>query len=185
MKVQIGIIGGEEKNLDNNIKEFLLKIAEEVGEEVAKKGAILITGGCTGIAEAASKGALKLGGITLGTPGRKRGTSVKSTMIEICTPIEIGDYVFAGIPSCDSIIIFPGGPGTLGELAFAIRNKKPLIAIKGISETLINNVFKNCNIDYPFYLANNAQEAAEIAYKIGKDVLKNEIRIKESKQRRF
>ncbi len=176
MNVQIGIIGSEEKNLEENTKERYLKMAEEAGEILAEKRAILITGGCSGIVQAACRGAQRKGGITVGTPGKSRGSAIKETTVEICTPIETGDYLFAGILSCDSIIVFPGEAGTIAEIAIAYRHKKPLIFIREYKGFLsvIKSLFKSYNKnykEYPFYIVENSKEAAELAYKIATESL--------------
>ena len=41
-------------------------LAEEVGRELARRGAVLITGGREGVMEAASRGAAQAGGLTIG-----------------------------------------------------------------------------------------------------------------------
>lgn len=81
-KLQIGIIGGEEKNLSSNEKIKILEIARELGEKIAKNDAILITGGMSGVMEAASRGAYENGGITIGTPGKARRTSNPWVVVE-------------------------------------------------------------------------------------------------------
>ena len=161
-RLQIGVIGPERKNMAENAEQLIV-MAGQIGCQIALKGAVLITGGCTGIAEAASKGAYAQGGITIGTPGSKRGTSVDGITVEICTPMEIGDYLVAGVLSCDSIIVFPGDAGTLAELAIAYKYKKPLIFIKGFRENLLTELFKNVPKDYPVFVALNAEEAVVLA----------------------
>ncbi len=174
MNLQIGIIGAEEKNMPEKDKERLLGMAEQIGKIIAKNNAILITGGCSGIVEAACRGAKKVNGITVGTPGRKRGTSISNIDIEICTPIGVGDYVFAGVLSCDSIIVFPGDAGTIAELAIAYRNKKPLVFINGFGENTLKDLFNSFKSDYPLYIAKDAEEAAKIALKVGREQLDKE-----------
>ncbi len=176
MKVQIGVIGSEKKNMSQEEMKYL-RMAEEVGENIAKIGCTLIVGGCSGISEAACKGAIKFGGLTVGTPGKERGSSVGDVGVEICTPIDIGDYLFAGIPSSDAIIVFPGDAGTIAEIAIAYRYKKPLILLKDY-EKLVGNLFKNINKEYPLFIANDAKEAVEIAYKTGKESLIKRIEAK-------
>lgn len=171
-KLQIGVIGPEKGNypkLDSpkKIKEFEEEI-EKIGSLIAQNDATLITGGCDGIMEIASKGAKKYNGLTIGTPGRTRGSSNKFIDVEILTPIDVGDYLFAGILSCDSFIIIPGGAGTLAELALAYRYKKPMIIIKGYNEMydkLIDN-YLDSSKKVKFYGAENAEDAVELALKL-------------------
>ena len=167
MKIQIGVIGPEERNISSELKKKFLETAEEIGRIIAKNNAILITGGCSGVAEACAKGAYENNGITVGTPGRNRRTSNAYTTVEICTPIDIGDYLFAGVLSCDAIIVFPGDAGTLAELAIAYRNKKPLIFIEGFEENLLDRLFTHISKDYPKFIAKNPEEAVKLALKFG------------------
>ncbi len=169
-KMQIGIIGPERKNLPKNKGEQrkILKLAGEIGRGVAKEKAILITGGCSGVVAAASKAAYQNGGIVVGTPGRERGTAIPWTTVEICTPIDIGDYLFAGVLSCDAIIVIPGDAGTLAELAIAYRNRKPLIFIKGFQEDILEKLEFNKRKTYPYFIVNSAKEAVKSALKVAK-----------------
>jgi len=173
MNIQIGVIGPEEKNIPDVLKNKFLNTAEEIGKIIAKNKVVLITGGCSGVAESCAKGAYKNGGITVGTPGRKRGTSVPYTTVEICTPIDVGDYIFAGILSCDSIIVFPGDAGTLAELAIAYRYKKPLVFIEGFDENLLNKLFTSIPKDYPKFITKDAEEAVKVAVKVASKQFNN------------
>jgi uncharacterized protein (TIGR00725 family) len=143
-KIQIGVMGPAESEYpkDAALKEKICRIAERIGELLAIEGAIIFTGGMDGVMELASKGAKSKGGITVGTPGRTRNLSNKYIDIEVLTPIDVGDFLFAGILSCDAIITIPGGAGTLAEVCIAYRNRKPNIIIEGINpdyDKMINN----------------------------------------------
>ncbi len=143
-KIQIGVMGPAESEYpkDTELKDKICRIAERLGELLAEEGAIVFTGGMDGVMELASKGAKSKGGITVGTPGRTRNLSNKYIDIEVLTPIDVGDFLFAGILSCDAIITIPGGAGTLAEVCIAYRNKKPNIIIEGINpdyDKMINN----------------------------------------------
>ena len=64
------------------------KLAEEVGGELAKEGAILVCGGLGGIMEAACKGAQAEGGMTIGIlPGESRQAANPYVQIPIATGI--------------------------------------------------------------------------------------------------
>lgn len=143
-KIQIGVMGPAKSEYpkDINLKEKICKIAKKIGELLAEEGAIVFTGGMDGVMELASMGAKSRGGVTVGTPGRKRNMSNKYIDIEVLTPIDVGDFLFAGILSCDAIITIPGGAGTLAEICVAYRNRKPNIIIEGINpdyDKMINN----------------------------------------------
>ncbi|MEK7089168.1 MAG: TIGR00725 family protein [Patescibacteria group bacterium] len=136
-KLQISVIGPatSEYPKDIKIKRKICKIAEKIGELLADAGAVVFTGGADGIMEIVSMGAKKKNGLTVGTPGRNRKSSNKYVDVEILTPIDVGDFLFAGILSSDAIITIPGGAGTLAELCLAYRYKKPIIIVEGLNNT--------------------------------------------------
>ena len=143
-KLQIGVMGLAFSEYPQNpqIKKVVCEFAEKIGELLAERGVIVFTGGMDGVMELASKGAKNKNGITVGTPGRVRNMSNKYIDIEVLTPVDVGDFIFAGILSCDAIITIPGGAGTLAEVCMAYRNKKPNVIIEGINpdyDKLINN----------------------------------------------
>lgn len=151
-RVQIGVMGpaAGEYPKDAKMREKISSFAERIGELLAEKGAVVFTGGMDGVMELASRGAKNKNGITVGTPGRARNMSNSYVDIEVLTPIDVGDFVFAGILSCDAIITIPGGAGTLAEVCMAYRNKKPNIIIEGI------------NPDYDKYINNYLDESKQI-----------------------
>jgi len=171
MNIQIGIIGPEQKNMRGTADyvQTMLDISKEIGAGIAKQKAILITGGCSGVVRAACEGAMEKGGIVIGTPGRDRGACVAPVTVEICTPIDVGDYLFAGVPSCDALIVLPGDAGTLAELAIAYRYKKPLVFIKGFDENLLKESFGSATDLYPYAIVNTAQEAVAKAMEYAKE----------------
>jgi len=132
-KMQIGVMGPAKSEYPKGSaqSEKIDSIAERIGELLAKKGAIVFTGGTDGVMEAACKGAKNKGGITVGAPGRARGSSNKFVDVEVVTDIDVGSFIFAGLLSCDALIFIPGGAGTLAELCFAYRNRKPIVVLKG------------------------------------------------------
>lgn len=171
-RLQIGVIGPalEEYPQDAALRSKVEDSAEEAGRMIAKSGAILITGGADGVMEAASRGAKQAGGTTIGTPGRMRGTSNEFVDIEILTPIDVGDFLFAGTWSCDAFIVIPASAGTMAEMCLAYRLKKPIIVLKGISQDydkFVDNYMDEGKF-VKIYGANTPQEAVELALKLSK-----------------
>ncbi|MEK6845697.1 MAG: hypothetical protein AABY26_02970, partial [Nanoarchaeota archaeon] len=167
-KIQIGIIGPEEQNIPAEKRELFLSLAYAIGKRLAENGAVVVTGGCSGIAEYSSRGAFEAGGVTVATPGPERGTSVSSTTIEICTPINVGDFVFAGTLSSDVLIVFPGDAGTIAELAIAYRYRRPLVLLKDVSEDILEGIFEVIP-DYPVFVVADAEEAVNKALQIAQE----------------
>jgi len=106
-------------------------IAYEVGKEVAKRGAILVTGGLGGVMEAACKGASDAGGIALGIiPFNDFSQANRYCNIIVCSGMGYARN-FITAYSADGAIIIGGGIGTLIEAGVAYMEKKPVVAIVG------------------------------------------------------
>jgi len=105
-------------------------IAEEVGRLVARKGAILVTGGLGGVMEAASKGAKEAGGITVGIlPGFSKNEANQYVQIPIPTGLSHARNILV-VRSADAVIAVAGEYGTLSEIAIALKLGKPVVGIK-------------------------------------------------------
>lgn len=166
-KIQIGVIGPAENEYpkDTDLRNKICDFAEQTGKLLAERGVVVFTGGADGVMELASEGAKEGNGITVGTPGRNRESSNKYVDIEVLTPIDVGDFLFAGTLSCDAMITIPGGAGTMAELCLAYRNKKPIIVIEGINQDydkLINNYLDGSEMVL-IQGAKNPEEAVEKA----------------------
>jgi uncharacterized protein (TIGR00725 family) len=103
--------------------------AREVGQRIARAGAILICGGRGGAMEAAAEGAHEAGGVTVGIlPGTDPSDANPYVDIPIVTGM--GDARNAvNILSSDAIIAVNGGFGTLSEIALALKSRRPVVAL--------------------------------------------------------
>lgn len=120
----IGLIGG------NKCSDKIGKIAEEVGKLIAKEGFILMTGGLGGVMEAASRGAKMEGGLTIGILPHP-STSHANPYVDIPIVTNMGYARNAIIAhTADALIAVDGKEGTLSEIAFGLKLKKPVIGIK-------------------------------------------------------
>lgn len=132
-KIQILIIGHNE----NGFTPEAGKIAYETGVEVARSGAVLVTGGLEGVMKAACHGAKDAGGITVGIIPQN-DASFANEYCDIVIPSGMGlARDFLNALSADGVIIIGGGSGTLSETCAAYMHKKPIVAIKnsgGIAE---------------------------------------------------
>jgi uncharacterized protein (TIGR00725 family) len=125
-KIQILIVGHNE----NGFTEEVGKVAYETGVEVAKSGAVLVTGGLKGVMEAACHGAKDAGGITVGIIPQN-DPSFANEYCDIVIPSGVGlARDFLNALSGDGMIIIGGGSGTLSETCAAYMYKKPIVAIK-------------------------------------------------------
>ncbi len=122
-RLQIGVIGSSDCASD------IKSIAEHVGALVAASGATLITGGMTGVMEAASRGAKSAGGLVVGIlPGTSKSES--NQYVDVAIPTEMGHARNAIIArSSDCLIAISGGFGTLSEIALACTMQKPVVTL--------------------------------------------------------
>ena len=106
-----------------------LKLAEEVGRELARRGAVLVCGGLGGIMEAACHGASEEGGVTIGIlPGDDRKQANPYVQFPIVTGI--GYARNASVAKTGQAVIAIGGIyGTLSEIAYALQNGTPVIGL--------------------------------------------------------
>jgi uncharacterized protein (TIGR00725 family) len=105
------------------------RLAEEVGRELAKRGAVVICGGLTGVMEAVCRGASAEGGLTIGIlPGNSRNDANQYVTIPIVTGI---GYTRNSIvaKSGQAVIAIGGKYGTLSEIAYALQDKIPIIGL--------------------------------------------------------
>ncbi|MDZ7612002.1 MAG: TIGR00725 family protein [Candidatus Moranbacteria bacterium] len=134
-KYQIGVIGSAGKDDYKNGKgasKKLMAEAEKIGRLLAKKNAVVVTGGKDGIMEASSRGAKIEGGLTVGViKGRWRFKSNQFVDVEVISGMEVDGFdELLLVNMCDGLIALGGGAGTLEEIAIAYRNNKPVVAVK-------------------------------------------------------
>ena len=122
----IGVIGS---NADTCSPAALLA-AEAVGLAIARHGATLVTGGRTGVMEAASRGAREGGGLPVGIlPSADRRDA--NPHVAIAIPTGLGSARgLTLIRSCDALILIGGGAGTLAELGYAYLEARRIIVLR-------------------------------------------------------
>lgn len=167
-KNQVGLIGSAGDDNYGKTKGASIAMmleAEKIGYLLAKNNIILITGGKSGVMEAAAKGAKTANGQTIGIiKGIKRFTSNDYTDIEILSGMDADGFdELLLVNMCDAIIAIGGGAGTLEEIAIAYRNKKPIVALTsqaGWAKKLAGKFLDKRNI-IKIETANNAEIAVK------------------------
>jgi uncharacterized protein (TIGR00725 family) len=120
----IGVVGPATSRPD------LTKLAEEVGREVARKGAVLICGGLGGVMTEAARGAKEIGGVTLGIlPGPKTADANEFIDFPIATNMGHARNSII-VHTADVLIAIGGGYGTLSEIALALKIGKGVVALQ-------------------------------------------------------
>jgi len=122
-QIFIGVIGG------GDVSPRVAGVAEAVGREIARRGAVLVCGGLGGVMEAACRGAAAEGGITIGIlPGEDRRAANPYVKIPIATGLGYARNL-AVARSCQAVIAVDGSYGTLSEIAFALQGGTPVIGL--------------------------------------------------------
>ena len=133
------------------------KLAEAVGQGLARRGVMLVCGGLAGVMEAACKGAKSAGGTTIGIlPGDSRYTANPYVDIPIVTGLGYARNVIV-VKSAQAIIAVGGSYGTLSEIAYALQNGVPVIGLNTWS------LSQNEQPDRSIIPAQHAEEAIEKA----------------------
>lgn len=120
-----------------------LDLAKELGREIARHGAVLVTGATTGFAFWAAMGAKEAGGVSIGiSPAASEREHVEVYKL----PLDYMDliiYTGFGYPgrdllltrSADAVVCGCGRIGTIHEFTIAFEDKKPIGIFEGPWET--------------------------------------------------
>ena len=113
----------------NDVEAGLLAAAEAVGAELARRGAVVVTGGLGGVMEAACRGARSAGGTTLGfLPGDDRAAA--NAFVSVAVATGLGELRNGLVVRCaDAVVAIAGGHGTLSEIALALRAGKRVVGL--------------------------------------------------------
>ena len=153
----IAVIGGGQCSKEE------AKIAEEVGRQLARQGAILVCGGLSGVMEAACKGASSEGGVTIGIlPGENRQSANPYVQIPIVTGIGYARNITV-VKSAQAVIAIDGNYGTLSEISHALQSGIPVIGLNTWS------LSRNSKQDDSIILAKDAAEAVDKALNLATD----------------
>jgi uncharacterized protein (TIGR00725 family) len=119
---QIAVIGAGSCDRD------LYSAAEAAGARVAEMDAILLTGGLSGVMEAACKGAKSRGGITVGIIPSLSGENAYNDIVIRTGLGQARNTVL--VQSADAVVAIGGEYGTLSELAAALKLGKQVFGYK-------------------------------------------------------
>lgn len=106
------------------------RLAEEVGAELARLGAVVLTGGLGGAMAAACRGAKGAGGTTIGIlPSDERADA--NPWVDVAVPTGLGEGRNAFlVRAADAVVAVAGGFGTLSEIALALRLGRPVVGLR-------------------------------------------------------
>ena len=165
MKNLVSICGSDTG--DENLSNYALDVAEEIGRLIAQKNGVIVCGGHGGVMEAACRGAKEEGGTTVGILPYTKDEANK--YIDIAIPTGIGNIRNFLVVSAGDVVIAIGGRwGTLNEISYCMITGKPLILVKGTGgcvDEIINGSLMQ-NIESHYYIAGSAEEAVEKAFEL-------------------
>src|SRR6185503_2249375 len=119
----ITIIGKSAKDPRDPVPPKALRAAEDVGRLIAERKGIVVTGGLSGVMEAASRGARSAGGLVIGIlPGFDKRDANEFVDIAITTGMGWMRNTLT-VRAADAVIMISGGIGTLNELTVAYEIK--------------------------------------------------------------
>ena len=125
--VQLAVVGAAE--CSNEIG----RISFDIGCELARRGAVLLCGGRSGVMEQACRGARTEDGLTVGIlPGSNRLTSAPNPHLTLTIHSGMGqarNQIL--VLSAAAIIAIAGGWGTLSEIALALKHRVPVVTVAG------------------------------------------------------
>jgi uncharacterized protein (TIGR00725 family) len=167
MKINISVCGSDFG--DSQLTDHTLKVAQIVGEEIARRKGVLICGGRSGVMKAACRGVRMQEGIAVGIlPDLKKEAN---EFVDIAIPTSLGHKRnFLVVLAGDIIIAIGGRWGTLNEISYAMISHKPLILIKGtggcVDELISGHVMNDIQCGY--HVVNSGQEAVKKAFELCK-----------------
>lgn len=152
--IMISVIGG-----GGEISPQDLRLAEEVGYELARRGAVVVCGGLKGVMEAVCRGAKSANGVTIGIlPGSNPTEANRWVDYPVCTGIGYARNL-AVVKSGRAVIAIDGAYGTLSEIGHALGEGIPVIGLSSWE------LARNGRPDNSITRASSPKEAVEIALK--------------------
>jgi uncharacterized protein (TIGR00725 family) len=121
LKRMVSIAGGDPCEAEEEA------FAGELGRRMAEAGLAIVTGGRGGVMRAACRGARQAQGVTIGIlPGTDR--SQCNEFVDYAIPTGMGELRNGLVVTAGEVLVAIGGEfGTLSEIAFALKARKPVI----------------------------------------------------------
>ncbi len=134
-RMTVGVMGSAGGALAPHAREACYLL----GQELARRGCVLVTGACPGLPQDAVDGARSMGGTVIGI---SPGLNLEEHVLKYRSPTHGYDViVYTGsglmgreienIRTCDFVIIVGGRSGTLGEFAIAYDEGKIIGVLRG------------------------------------------------------
>ncbi len=142
----------------------VLEWAEEVGQHLARGGAVVVTGGLGGVMRAASRGAVGAGGDTIGLlPGADAAEANEYVRTPIATGLGVVRNLVV-VTAADAVVAVGGRHGTLSEIGLALRMGRHVVALSSW------RIESEHRLGGPrVHRVRDPREAAELALRLAKE----------------
>jgi len=151
-RMAVGVMGSAGGEISDDVRAVLRRL----GEEIARRGYVLVTGACPGLPHEAVIGAKSRGGVVVGiSPALNLGEHVtqyhspsRGYDLIIYTGSGLMGREIENIRTCDVVVFAGGRSGTLGEFAIAYDESKVIGVLAGTGgiadhiETIVSMVNK-------------------------------------------
>jgi uncharacterized protein (TIGR00725 family) len=151
-RITIGVSGAAEIA---HCGPSVIPIAKEIGREIARQGAQLMTGATSGFPMYSAEGAKEAGGFSFGlspAASKKEHEEVYRLPLKALDAVVYTGFGFPGrdlmlVRSSDAMIIGCGRIGTIHEFTVAWEANMPLGIVEGewATDEVIKNIMKNSN----------------------------------------
>ncbi len=144
---KIGVSGTADMSFLN---ENVYEIAKNIGREISKQGAVMVSGATTGFPYWAAAGCKEECGISFGfspAASAREHAEVYRLPLEYMDMITFTGFGYNGrdlllVRSCDGLIIGPGRIGTFNEFAIAYEDQKPMGILLSDKHWETDNIIK-------------------------------------------
>ncbi len=165
----ITVIGKSAKDPQDPVPPEALRAAEAVGRLIAERGAVVVSGGLSGVMEAASRGAKRANGLVIGIlPGFDKREANAYVDIALTTGMGWMRNTLT-VRAADAVIMISGGIGTLNELTVAYQDK-PTVVLEGTggwADRVRDIAYEGAHLDESrsatLHFASTPEEAVEAA----------------------
>ncbi len=170
----VTVIGKSARDPGDPVPARAVAAAEEVGRLLAERGAVVVSGGLSGVMEAVSRGAKAAGGLVVGMlPGLDKRDANAYVDIAITTGMGWMRNTLT-VRAADAVIMISGGIGTLNELTVAYEDK-PTVVLEGTggwSDRIREIAYEGKHLDEAhratLHFASTPREAVDLALELAR-----------------
>lgn len=143
--------------------DALRETAYAVGKLLARRGAVVMTGGLGGVMAAASQGAHDADGLVIGLLPTSEPADANE-FVDVAIPTGLGELRNGLlVRSVDGVIAVGGSWGTLSEIALAMRTGTPVVCLLGWK------ISDQAGARVNLVSASSAAEAIDVLFRAMKD----------------